>query len=393
MSSERCVALVVGARGVIGGNLVEHLAGLPGWEVIGLSRRGGPAAPGVRHIAVDLLDEADSKEKLSGLTDVTHIFYAAYQDRPTWAELVPPNLAMLVNTVEAVEPVAAGLRHISLMQGYKVYGAHLGPFKTPARESDPDHMPPEFNVDQQRFLEERQQGKDWTWSALRPSVVCGFGLGNPMNLTMVIAVYAAISKELGLPLRFPGKPGAYDALLELTDAGLLSRATVWAATDPRCANQAFNLNNGDLFRWSELWPKIAGWFDLEVAPPLPMSLETVMADKEPLWNAMVDRHGLTPTLRRGVVLAVRRLRLRLGLRLLRRRDQGPARGVHRVRRHRADAVRHLRRLPPPPDHPLTGPGKPGCRRGRRSAGPSPAPRSTCRPARRRPVGSTRRGRR
>ena len=35
------------------------------------------------------------------------------------------------------------------MQGYKVYGAHLGPFKTPAREDDPPHMPPEFNVDQQ----------------------------------------------------------------------------------------------------------------------------------------------------------------------------------------------------------------------------------------------------
>jgi nucleoside-diphosphate-sugar epimerase len=292
---ENHVALVVGARGVIGGNLVEHLAGLPGWQVIGLSRRGGEPAPGTRHICVDLLDPADCKEKLSGLTDVTHIFYAAYQDRPTWAELVPPNLAMLVNTVEAVEPVAAGLRHISLMQGYKVYGAHLGPFKTPARESDPDHLPPEFNVDQQRFLEQRQQGKAWTWSALRPSVVCGFGLGNPMNLTMVIAVYAAISKELGLPLRFPGKPGAYDALLELTDAGLLSRATVWAATDPRCANQAFNINNGDLFRWSELWPKIARWFDLEVAPPLPMPLETVMADKEPLWNAMVDRHDLAPT--------------------------------------------------------------------------------------------------
>jgi nucleoside-diphosphate-sugar epimerase len=201
---------------------------------------------------------------------------------------------MLVNVVDAIEPVAPGLRHISLMQGYKVYGAHLGPFKTPARESDPPHMPPEFNVDQQDFLEHRQEGRAWTWSAIRPSVVCGFGLGNPMNLTMVIAVYAAISRELGLPLRFPGRPGAYDALLEMTDAGLLARATVWAATDERAANQAFNVNNGDLFRWSEMWPRIAEWFDLEVAPPLPMSLEIVMADKEPVWNAMLDRHGLAP---------------------------------------------------------------------------------------------------
>lgn len=288
----RKVALVVGAQGVIGRNLIDHLATLPDWDIIGLSRRGGEATDRVRYIAVDLLNRDDCREKLVSLTQVTHIFYVAYQDRPTWAELVPPNLNMLINLIETIEPVASDLQHISLMQGYKVYGAHLGPFKTPARETDAGHMPPEFMVDQQNFLEERQRGKAWTWSAIRPSVVCGFALGNPMNLAMVIAVYAAITKELGLPLRFPGKPGAYDKLLEMTDAGLLAKATVWAATDERCANQAFNINNGDLFRWSEMWPKIARFFDLEVAPPLPMSLDVVMADKEPLWNAMIEKYGL-----------------------------------------------------------------------------------------------------
>ena len=294
MSGDK-LALVVGAQGVIGRNLIAHLETLGDWEVIGLSRRGGKSVGRVRHIAVDLLDAPQARERLGGLGEVSHIFYAAYQDRPSWAELVPPNLAMLVNVVEAVEPVASGLRHISLMQGYKVYGAHLGPFKTPARETDAGHMPPEFNVDQQDFLEQRQRGKTWNWSAIRPAVVGGFALGNPMNLVMVIAIYASMSKELGLPLRFPGKPGAYDKLLEMTDAGLLAKATVWAATDPRCANQAFNINNGDLFRWSELWPKIARWFDLETAPPLPMSLNVVMADKEPLWRAMTEKHGLERT--------------------------------------------------------------------------------------------------
>ncbi|BCG61578.1 SDR family oxidoreductase [Paenibacillus sp. URB8-2] len=291
-SAPRKTALVIGANGVIGRNLIDYLITLSDWDIIGVSRRGGESSGRVRYIAADLLNPLDSREKLSGLTEVTHIFYAAYQDRPTWAELVPPNLAMLVNTVEAVEPVATKLRHISLMQGYKVYGAHLGPFKTPARESDADHMPPEFNIDQQKFLENRQQGKSWTWSALRPSVVCGFALGNPMNLAMVIAVYASMSKELGIPLRFPGKPGAYHSLLEMTDAGLLAKATVWAATDERCANQAFNITNGDLFRWSELWPKIAAYFELEAAPPLPMSLDVVMQDKEALWDAMVEKYGL-----------------------------------------------------------------------------------------------------
>jgi nucleoside-diphosphate-sugar epimerase len=284
------VAVVVGAQGVIGRTLVEHLSGLDDWRVVGLSRRGGESTDRVRHISVDLLDRADLAAKLDDLRGAIHLFYAAYQDRPSWAELVKPNQAMLVNTVDTVETAAPELRHVSLMQGYKVYGAHLGPFKTPAKESDPGHLPPEFNVSQQDFLERR--AGSWTWSAIRPSVVCGFALGNPMNLAMVIAVYASISKELGVPLRWPGKPGGYDTLLEMTDAGLLAKATVWAATDPRAANQAFNINNGDLFRWREMWPRLADWFGIEVAPPLPMTLSEVMADKEPLWRSMTERYDL-----------------------------------------------------------------------------------------------------
>ena len=292
MTTHDKIALIVGANGVIGGNLARHLATLPDWSVIGLSRRRSPSTEHYRHISVDLLDAADCTAKLQNLSGVTHILYAAYQERPSWAELVAPNLAMLVNVVKTIEPAAKNLQHVSLMQGYKVYGAHLGPFKTPARETDANHMPPEFNIDQQQFLEAEQRGKSWTWSALRPSIVIGTALGNPMNLAMVIALYAGISKELGIPLRFPGKPGAYDTLIEMTDAGLLARATVWAATTPACANQAFNISNGDLFRWNEMWPKIAKFFAIEVAPPLPMSLHTAMADKADLWQAMKTRYGL-----------------------------------------------------------------------------------------------------
>lgn len=293
-------AVVVGANGVIGGNLFEHLQRTGDWNIIGLSRRGGIDSERVQHIAVDLLDGDETRRRLSHLTDVTHIFYAAYQERPTWAELVPPNLAMLVNVVTVIEDSSPNLEHVSLMQGYKVYGAHLGPFKTPARETDSPHMPPEFNIDQQQFLESRQVGKRWSWSAIRPSVVCGVALGNPMNLATVIAVYATMCKKLGVPMRFPGKPGAFGSLLEMTDASLLAEATVWAATTPACANQAFNITNGDLFRWNDMWPRIASIFGLDTATPLPMSLADVMADKEPLWNSIVSEHELKPTPYRDV---------------------------------------------------------------------------------------------
>lgn len=285
-------ALVVGANGVIGSNLILHLESLENWKIIGLSRRGGKSNSKTTYLSVDLLQADDCEKKLKNLTGITHIFYAAYQHQDTWAELVAPNLAMLKNVVTVIEKVADHLKHISLMQGYKVYGAHLGPFKTPAKETDGGHMPPEFNVDQQLFLERQQIGKSWSWSALRPSIVGGTAIGNPMNLVLAIAVYATISKALGLPLRFPGKPGAYDKLMDITDAGLLAKATVWAATNPQCANQAFNITNGDLFRWNDLWPKIAYYFKMEVAPPLNMPLQTVMVDKAELWETIQEKYGL-----------------------------------------------------------------------------------------------------
>ncbi|WP_291910832.1 SDR family oxidoreductase [Chitinophaga sp. CB10] len=292
--NKRKVALVAGAQGVIGKNLINHLLTLDDWEVIGLSRRGGKGGEKAQYIAVNLQDRENTQQQLQHLTTITHIFYTAYQDAPTWAALVPPNMAMLVNLMEAVEPVAQNLEHVSLMQGYKVYGAHLGPFTTPAKESDAGkHMPPDFNMDQQYYLERLQQGKRWSWSAIRPSVVGGTALGNPMNLALSIAAYASISRELNLPLRFPGKTEAYNKILEMTDADLLAKATVWAATTPKAANQAFNITNGDLFRWEQLWPKIAAYFGLAVAPPLPMPLDTVMADKGPLWEAMRAKYGLT----------------------------------------------------------------------------------------------------
>ncbi|WP_084163902.1 SDR family oxidoreductase [Olivibacter sitiensis] len=290
---EKYTALVVGAKGVIGSNLIRYLQTLDCWNIIGLSRKKSDEMEGVLSLSVDLLDKGDTLNKLAGLNTVTHVFYTAYQDRPTWAELVAPNMTMLQNVVETIEKASPMLQHISFMQGYKVYGAHLGPFKTPAREDDPPIMPPEFMTEQQMYMSQKQQGKNWTWSAIRPSVVSGYALGNPMNLAMVIAVYASICRELNLPFRFPGKSGrAYHHLMEMTDAALLAKATVWAATETRCANQVFNINNGDLFRWSELWPKIGKYFHLENADPLPLPLAEVMSSKETLWESMMAKYGL-----------------------------------------------------------------------------------------------------
>jgi nucleoside-diphosphate-sugar epimerase len=287
-------ALVGGANGVIGRSVAEYLSTRPGWNVIGASRRTAQDQETLQHLSVDLLDPEDCTAKLSELHDITHLIFAAYAERATPADLVTVNVALLQNLLDAVEPSSPHLRHVTLYQGGKAYGCHLGPFKTPAREDDPRYLGVNFYYDQEDLLRTRQQRANWSWTVFRPEAVCGFAVGTPMNLSMVIAVYASISRELGLPLRFPGTPNAYTALYQVTSADILARATEWATGNDSAANEIFNVTNGDYFRWAHLWPALARYFDMPCGDPLPLRLTEQMADKESIWNRITERHGLAP---------------------------------------------------------------------------------------------------
>jgi hypothetical protein len=91
--------------------------------------------------------------------DVTHVFYAALQPAGNVFDEVALNLTMLANTVETVERSSKELRKVIIVEGAKFYGAHLGPFKTPAKETDARHMPPNFYYNQEDYLKERSVGK------------------------------------------------------------------------------------------------------------------------------------------------------------------------------------------------------------------------------------------
>ncbi|MEI4472181.1 SDR family oxidoreductase [Frigidibacter sp. MR17.24] len=285
-------ALVAGGLGVIGRNLVTHLAGDLGWRVTAISRRAPDFDTTARYVSVDLEDAAATRAALAEAGPFTHVFYAAYQEcGGDAARQVAVNLAMLRNCVTAAHDASPGLERVLLYEGAKYYGAHLGAFPTPAQEDDPRVMPPMFYYDQEDWLTGFSKGKRWDRVVMRPDVVCGFAVGNPMNLAMVIAVYAAICRELGLPLRFPGSAGCYGRLAQVTDAAQLAAGSAWAATEA-AGDTAYNLTNGDVFRWNRLWKAIARHFDMDPAEPMPIPLAEMMADKAPVWERIRERHGL-----------------------------------------------------------------------------------------------------
>lgn len=294
---ETGTVLVAGASGVVGRAALEHFAARPGWRAIAVSRTPPDSDAPHRHVPLDLRDAASCLRAAPAFADVTHVVYAALQEKPGlvrgWRERdqMETNLAMLRNLGAALERGAPGLRHVSLLQGTKAYGVHLRPMKVPGRERDPRDGHDNFYWLQEDWLREAASRAGWGWTILRPQIVFGHALGAPMNLLPAIGAYAATQKARGEPLHWPG--GA-SYVAEATCARLLARALAWAATTPRCAGEIFNIANGDVFTWPNVWPAVARALGMAPGEARPLRLAEEMPRREDEWAAIVARHRLRP---------------------------------------------------------------------------------------------------
>jgi len=285
-------ALIFGATGVIGRNIASELGA--GWSVSGIAHHFPEGFMAhVKQFKTDLLDPDSVARAVDSAGPFSHVFYCAYAPAKDWDAATDINAAMFGNVIAKVSD-AEHLRRVVLITGTKVYGVHQGPVLTPILESDPRHEPPNFYFDQADTLVAAQRGRRWSWTELRPHTLCGLSPGTPMSLATILAVYGAICRELDVPMRFPGSEKAYEVLYQVTDAALFGRAARWAATHPLAANQAFNVTNGEGFRWRRMWPLVARSLGVVAGPPSAFSLQEFMADKAAVWDAMVDKYRLHP---------------------------------------------------------------------------------------------------
>lgn len=290
--------LITGASGLVGTAAVEKFLNA-GWRVIAVSRRHPdvPEQPALRHVAVDLRDESASWEALSGLGEVTHVVYAASYEKEDdlvagWGERdqMQTNEAMLRHTIDPLL-TAGGLRHVSLLQGTKAYGVHLHPIPIPAREDAPrdDHENAFFL--QEDYLKAKAAEGGLSYTVLRPQLIVGRNHGVTLNVVTAIGAYAAIRREEGLPFSFPGGPSF---VWEAADARIVAGVLEWAARAPQADRETFNVTNGDVFEWRNLWPSIAETLGVEVGPDEPASLVTYLRERAGIWDKVVARHGLKP---------------------------------------------------------------------------------------------------
>jgi nucleoside-diphosphate-sugar epimerase len=287
--------LVTGASGLLGVAAIEKFLNA-GWDVVGVSRRKPelPSGRDVPFLSVDLRDQEKARAAFEPLTDVTHIAYTALHEKPElvagWSskDQIDTNNAMLRNVVEPIVRAASNFQHVSILQGTKVYGVHLHPIPIPARERDARRDHPNFFFDQEAYVGEIGAKHGFNYTALRPQLVTGPTPG-ALNVLPAIGVYAAIRREKGEPFGFPGGPSF---VWETADADLVGDVMVWAAQSPQAANEAFNITNGDVFEWRNVWPGVAETLGANTGPDAPTSVTAYIAENAGVWDKIVAKYGL-----------------------------------------------------------------------------------------------------
>jgi len=273
-------AIVLGATGINGREIVKELSANPSqWKTIhALSRsKKEDFGPNVQYHHIDLLNSADDMAKdLSSIQDAEYVFFSAYLQKDTEKDNWDVNGDMLQNFLHALEITGAisKIKRIVLVTGCKQYGVHLGQPKNPMLETDPwlrdeSKWPPNFYYRQQDILRSfcgssDSKHPDISWTVTYPNDVIGFANGNFMNLASGLGIYAAVNKELGRDLEFPGSETFYTKFDSFTSSKLHAQFCVWAALEPKAANQAFNVVNGDVQSWQDLWPRVAQRFGMKV---------------------------------------------------------------------------------------------------------------------------------
>jgi len=289
--------LIAGASGLVGRGAIRAFARDSDCEVIAVSRRAPEGVGKVRFVAADLFDEKSCREIFAQFSAVTHLVFTALYEKEggllaSWLdpEQIERNAQMLRNLFEPLAAAAKNLRHVTLLQGTKAYGAHVRALTVPARE-DRDELKsqPNFYWNQEDYLRGKQRGQKWSFTIIRPQIIFGDALGAAMNPVAAFGLYGALLKERGEPLHFPGGPGN---VFEGVDADLIGRAIRWAGEADQARNQAFNITNGDVMTWKNVWPAIADALGMQVGEDRPALLARDLPPRGGEWDAIRRKYDL-----------------------------------------------------------------------------------------------------
>ena len=110
-----------------------------------------------------------------------------------------------------------------------------------------------------------------------------------MNVVPALGVYAAMMRRAGKKaLDYPGGVGR---VAQAVDADLLARAIAWSGEAAAARNEIFNVTNGDVFVWPNVWPAIADALGFAAGAHVPLALDKEIRPREAEWAEIRSSTG------------------------------------------------------------------------------------------------------
>ena len=202
--------LVAGANGLIGRHLAKTSAGP---RLGGRLRKAAGRFPARARVPspLTLRTPRDTRTLvLPRLREITHVFYCARADHPEggariWGHLECRDAAQSGGT--RWSPCSNGSRAHQPGARHQVLRPSPRSMRHTSRGRGAARPRRVLSTSRSRTLigGARSCGARWRWSIARPHAYCFEESDNPRSLVLVIAVLAAVQRELGQPLFFPGQ--------------------------------------------------------------------------------------------------------------------------------------------------------------------------------------------
>jgi nucleoside-diphosphate-sugar epimerase len=87
-------------------------------------------------------------------------------------------------------------------------------------------------------------------------------------------------------------PAAPRGCRRAVDVDLLARRIAWSGEAKAAQNEAFNVTNGDVFTWENIWPAVADALEMKPGEPAPLSLAKEYPSWVEPWDALRRKHDL-----------------------------------------------------------------------------------------------------
>lgn len=92
-----------------------------------------------------------------------------------------------------------------------------------------------------------------------------------------------------MPLAFPG---GVERAPEAVDVRLVGDSCVWAATHQYAQGGNYNLTNGEIFSWRDIWPAMAQNLGVPLGEDESLLVAGYMTPRVALWQDIVAQHNL-----------------------------------------------------------------------------------------------------